>query len=204
MGKSKVVRLIDGPRAARVAQARESPAGRAARRTTPTSPQQAPGGDARLSVKLIMTKRVGTIEAGSSLRVAARRMNRRRIGSLVVMRAGGLKGIITEHDILTAVANGRNPQTTPVRAVMSSPIIAGHEELEIKQAIKLMVKHSIKKLPILRDDKLVGIITFTDFARFGPYIQDLLEQALDKASARARARFEKYMASREPPPLMYG
>lgn len=93
-------------------------------------------------------------------------MNKKRIGCLVTVDEEGVKGILTERDMLVRVLEaGKDPKTTRVLDVMTQSIIFGYPNMQIVEATRLMFQNGIKKLPILEDNRLVGLVTLTDIAR---------------------------------------
>lgn len=151
-----------------------------------------------------MSKPVFTVAEAQSMRDAARVMVHRKVSSAVVVRGGRVVGIVTENDVLRLVAKAGQAGDVPVRRAMTSPVVVASADNDLHEAIKLMVQSNIKHLPILKGDKLVGIVTLTDFVRVEPAVHEMLEQALSQVSKEAARRFEKYLARREPPSVMYG
>jgi CBS domain-containing protein len=85
---------------------------------------------------------------------------------LVVTRKGKPVGIMTERDVLKKIVCGcKNPEQTRVSEIMSKPLIVGRVDMDWLEAVKLMLDRNIKKLPILDDERLVGLVTLTDIAR---------------------------------------
>ena len=120
-------------------------------------------------VKDAMNRRVIVIKPDATVREAARIMTKFRIGSLIVMEDENLIGIITELDIIwKVVANDLNPNTTLVRDVMSKEVVTVKPDQSLEDAAELMVRRKIKKLPVVEDHKLVGILTATDLISFEP------------------------------------
>jgi CBS domain-containing protein len=160
-----------------------------------------------LTLKDVMSKRVVTVAETKTVREAARLMNRHEIGSLVVTARARIIGIVTERDILQVVAKGKNTEKTRVLQVMSRPVIVGEEGHDLPSAIKVMVLHRIKKLPVVRGKKLVGIVTLTDFARVGPIVQEMMLKALEDVGTKDRKEatkmFKKFFADRKPPESFY-
>jgi CBS domain-containing protein len=109
-----------------------------------------------------MNKNVITVKPDFILKKAAEIMSNYHIGSLVVLESNKLVGILTERNILVAVAEGRNPELTTVEEVMTRKVITIEPSKTIEDAVALMKEHSIKKLPVVDNDKLVGIITASD------------------------------------------
>jgi len=118
-----------------------------------------------LRVKDVMVTRVVTVDVGVSVRKAVERMNAHEIGCLVVLEKGQFAGILTERDVLRrVVANARNPEEVLVGHVMSKPLTVVDPETSLEEAVKLMFEKRVKKLPVIRTEKLVGLITITDIA----------------------------------------
>ncbi len=117
------------------------------------------------TVDRIMNKEVATVSPTTLLQEAVRKMNALRIGCLVVESNGQPVGIITERDILRLVENGRSPYDLQVKMIMTSPVEVIGREQNIEDASSLMLKQRIRRLPVVNDGKLVGIITSTDILR---------------------------------------
>jgi len=113
-------------------------------------------------VKDVMNTNVVVAKADATIREASEVMNKYNIGSLVVVKDSGIAGIITEHNVLESVAAGRNPDETKIAEIMSSEVVTVAPDSTVEQAVDLMVKHKIKKLPVVDGDKLMGIITASD------------------------------------------
>lgn len=115
-----------------------------------------------LFIKDIMTRDVKTIEKDRTIKEAARLMARSEIGSLVVTNNSKPIGIITEGDISRAVARGLDPQTIPVSRITKRKLIVVSPDIRVEEAAKIMAERKVKKLPVVEDGKLVGIVTQTD------------------------------------------
>jgi CBS domain-containing protein len=113
-------------------------------------------------VKDVMNTNVVVAKAEATIREASEVMNKYNIGSLVVVKDSGIAGIITEHNVLESVAAGRNPDETKIAEIMSPEVVTVAPDSTVEQAVDLMVKHKIKKLPVVDGDKLMGIITASD------------------------------------------
>ena len=133
-----------------------------------------------LDVKEIMVEKVICVEADSTVRDAAILMNLHDIGCLIVADRREIKGIITERDVLKrVVAQSKNADETKIAEVMSEPIIAGGPDMFIEDATKLMLSKNIKKLPIIKNNCIIGIVTFSDIARTAsiePKIAKVIEE----------------------------
>ena len=130
-----------------------------------------------LNVEDVMVDEVITIEADATVHEAVRIMNKHEIGCLIVILKEKPVGIITERDMLTRVlAKSLDPEKVKVSDIMSAPIVVGKPEMEIEDAVKLMFKTKIKKLPVVRSGKLIGLVTLTDLTRFEPHMIRILKK----------------------------
>jgi len=133
-----------------------------------------------LSVRDVMVTDVVTVEPDVNVRRAVRAMNDFEIGCLVVVEAGRVVGILTERDVLKRVVDeGRKPEETSVREVMSKPPITISPDADLETAIELMFKHKIKKLPVVENGKLVGLVTFTDLVRAQPALIQAVKRFME-------------------------
>ena len=115
-----------------------------------------------LSVNDIMTRWVATADPERSVRDVARILAKANTGSFIVFIKGKPAGIETERYISRAISAGANPDKTPVRKIMSKKLITVTSDKRVEEAAKLMAEKHIKKLPVLEDGSLVGIVTQTD------------------------------------------
>ncbi|KPV64372.1 MAG: Inosine-5'-monophosphate dehydrogenase [Candidatus Bathyarchaeota archaeon BA2] len=130
-----------------------------------------------LNVEDVMVEEVVTVETEATVQEAVDLMNKHEIGCLVVVLKGKPVGIITERDLLKRVlAQSRDPEKIKVPEIMSAPLIVGKPEMKIENAVKLMFKSKIKKLPVVQKGRLVGIVTLTDLTRFQPPMIKILKK----------------------------
>jgi len=119
-----------------------------------------------MEIEDIMVQKVITIDPNATVKEAARLMNRHEIGCLIAVKQGKVTGIITERDLLKKVVEqSRNPEKTKVHEIMSKRLVVGMPGMEIPDAVRLMLQKKIKKLPILAEGKIIGLVTLTDIAR---------------------------------------
>ena len=117
-------------------------------------------------VRDVMSKNMKTTRPDSKLREVIQKMIKFNIGSVIVMKRGKPAGIITERDVLeNLVEINRSMDLTEAKDIMSGPLITIEEYADIEQASKLMLKNKIKKLPVVSDGNLIGIITTSDIVR---------------------------------------
>jgi len=121
---------------------------------------------AKIKVKDLMVGEVVTLQAHASVYEAVKLMNKHKIGCLIITRNGGIVGILTERDLLERVLEKcKNPKETNVFEVMTTHVIIGEPDMEIPKATRIMFENKVKKLPLVEDRKLVGLVTLTDIAR---------------------------------------
>ncbi|MDY7082750.1 MAG: CBS domain-containing protein [Halobacteria archaeon] len=117
----------------------------------------------------IMTTSVRTIRPDTDARTAAEVLSENQIGSLIVVNeADEPVGIFTESDIVRIIAEGSDASSVEVSEFMSSPLVTAESDEVIQDAARKMKEENIKKLPVIDDGKLVGIITTTDLSDYIP------------------------------------
>lgn len=128
-----------------------------------------------------MTRVPVTTTPDLPLNEAAAVMRDRGVGSLVVLDGRNATGILTERDIVTKVAaEDRKPSSLTVRDVMTSPVIAIHPHEDVEEAARKMSARRIRRLPVVEDGRLVGIVTENDILRIMP---SLVEVTRERARA---------------------
>jgi len=119
-----------------------------------------------MNVEELMIKNVITVHPNTFVEEAVKIMNTNEIGCLIVTENGKTIGIVTERDLLKRVLEkGKPPKTVKIAKIMSKPVIYGSPQMELEDAARLMFRKKVKKLPIMKDGELVGLITLTDLAR---------------------------------------
>ena len=130
-----------------------------------------------LNLEDVMVDEVITVDADATVHEAVRLMNKHEIGCVIVVLKGKPVGITTERDMLKRVlAKSVDPDKTKVSDIMSAPLILGKPKMEIENAVKLMFKTKIKKLPVIHRGKLIGLVTLTDLTRFQPHMIKILKK----------------------------
>jgi len=149
-----------------------------------------------LRVEDVMVEDVVTISSRASVKKAAEIMNKHEIGCLIVTEKNKAVGILTERDLLKrVVVEARNPEKTKVKEIMSKPLIVTEPETDLENAVKLMFDMKIKKLPVVKEGKLIGIVSLTDIARFQPHIIKVLKKlAATGAPTRMKKVIHYYIA----------
>jgi signal-transduction protein with cAMP-binding, CBS, and nucleotidyltransferase domain len=116
-------------------------------------------------VNEIMSKNILTLDKSTSLQEAAEHMKKLNVGCVIVTDSNNPIGIITERDFVTKIAAEGRPLFTEIKEVMSSPLITIDPEETIWEASELMKEKLIHKLPVKKNDEIVGIITTTDIVK---------------------------------------
>lgn len=138
--------------------------------------EDASKGAVSLCVKDVMTADVITIDENASVKEAAEAMNKNEIGCVIAVRNGEAVGIITERDLLKhVIVGGKNAEETKVKEVMSSPLEIVSPDTSLEDAVQLMFKKKIKKLPVIQENRLLGLVSLTDVVRCQPALTKLLK-----------------------------
>jgi CBS domain-containing protein len=112
-----------------------------------------------------MTEDPRSIGASASVVEAARLMREEHIGSLPVTQDEQLVGMVTDRDITTrVVAESADPKTTSVGDVYSRDLISVEPDKDLEEALRLMARHQVRRLPVVDKGKLVGIVAQADIA----------------------------------------
>jgi len=152
------------------------------------------GSDVSLKVEDVMVREVITIDEDATVKEAAEVMNKFEIGCLIAVRKKKAMGIITERDLLKrVVADAKDATKTKVKDVMSSPLVVVEPSMDLEEAVKLMFQMKIKKLPVVDEKRLVGLVTLTDIARFQPQMITILKQlAMRQAAPKSMKKVIDY------------
>ena len=120
-----------------------------------------------MQVRELMNQSVVSITPGESASLAARLLARHQLGALPVCgEDGGLRGIVTDRDIVTrCVAAETDPHKAPVREIMSRNCAVISPEEDAAEAARLMGAGQVRRLPVLEDGKVVGMVSLGDLAK---------------------------------------
>lgn len=118
---------------------------------------------AAMEIREVMTDWVVTAPPGCTARDAAELMRDRDVGCLVfVTAAGGPVGLVTDRDLTLGVLADGGSADDPAIFHASTPVVSGTAELVVDEAIELMNRHQIRRLPVMEGGALVGIFTLSD------------------------------------------
>ena len=109
-----------------------------------------------------MNKNVIVGKKDLTIKEASEVMAKFRIGCLVITEGKKIVGIITSTDILRSIANDKKSEVTLVEDIMSKKVLTINPEKKIEDAVEMMMKGKIKKLPVVSENKIVGMVTASD------------------------------------------
>ncbi|WP_276273079.1 CBS domain-containing protein [Haloarcula litorea] len=141
-----------------------------------------------LPVRDVMQSPVQTIDRDSPVVAAARRLRDEGIGSLVVTEDGAPVGIITESDVVAVAAAEGDTRKLTVADVMSTALVTVGPDEEIDAAVERFRAHGIKKLPVVEDGDLVGMVTTTDVSNYVPHVARSAPKLGDRPERRRFTR----------------
>lgn len=135
-----------------------------------------------LKVKEIMTNQIATLCSDDTIEKAAQLMKQHNVGSLPVCNQQQVIGIVTDRDItLRSTAIGGNSKCQKVSEIMTSNPVVGTPEMEVHDAVKIMSQQQVRRLPIVDNNNLVGMVALGDIS-VEPILQDNAEWALKNIS----------------------
>ncbi len=115
-------------------------------------------------LKEIMQKKLVTLSPNATIREAAKRMKDYRVGYLLVTNGESLKGCVTDRDLVLWLAGGKNPDEVRVDSIMQSSVVTAEPETDVYEASKIMARKKIRRLPIVEDGRLCGLVSISDIA----------------------------------------
>lgn len=121
-----------------------------------------------MQLREIMRSDVIDVEPAETLQAAAQAMKEQKISSVLVTEDGYLIGILTERDMVKAVAEGIDTEITHVRDYMTPTPIAVNPETSVEEGVQIMLEHGFRHLPVVDGEReLKGVVSIRDLARAG-------------------------------------
>lgn len=118
-----------------------------------------------MKVKDIMTTNVACVNPSTTIVEAAQLMKEHNVGSIPVCDKNSVVGIITDRDIVVRnIAKGKNSQETSVKDTMTPGVTTVTPEMDVNEVAKMMAHSQIRRVPVVEDNKLVGIVALGDIA----------------------------------------
>ena len=136
--------------------------------------------DREVSVAEAMNKSVIVMDVNSDAPAIAREMINHGTGSVIITENGRAMGIVTERDLVRSiVTEDRRPGEVKASKIFSTPIITIEPEKSIEEASAIMIKANFKRLPVLKDRKVIGVISNTDILMVTPGLNAILRDLID-------------------------
>lgn len=115
-----------------------------------------------ITIADVMTKSVISVDASMTINETAKMMEDAKVGAVIIMENNTPIGIVTDRDFAVKVAAHAYEISLPIKRIMSSPLLSINSDESVRNAADLMHERGVRKLPVLSDDKVIGIITATD------------------------------------------
>jgi CBS domain-containing protein len=118
-------------------------------------------------IRDVMTSNPCAIDAEKPVAYAAKMMRDEDVGLAPIVEGERLVGTLTDRDIaIRVVAEGRDPESTPVRDVASTDLLTVDPQQDLDEAVRLMAQHQVRRIPVVEEDgRLVGVVAQADVAR---------------------------------------
>src|SRR3972149_8309737 len=128
-------------------------------------------------VRDIISKNIKVVRPDTSAQEVVATMTKFDISSIIVVQSERPVGIITLRDVVAKiVVQCLAPRALTARQIMTSPLVTISESATVEEAARLMAPNRVKTLPVMDNDKLAGIVTFTDIVFKVPTLLSLLEE----------------------------
>jgi len=142
-----------------------------------------------MKVRDIMTPDPATLAPKATLGEAATLMKQHDCGSVPVVDGGRLVGIVTDRDIVVRViAAGKDPKSVPVSEAMTADPVTVGPELSVDEAQRVMADHQVRRLPVVEDGRVIGLVVIGQVARrddahdVGETLKDVSEKGSGRGS----------------------
>jgi CBS domain-containing protein len=135
--------------------------------------------ETRLAVRDVMTKTVVTAPPDMSAAEAGKKMVENRVGNVIIVKEGRPVGIVTESDMVAKViSKNMKPSSIKLEQLMSKPLITTRSSDDINDAVLVMAQKKIRRLPVIDEEVLVGIITDADVIQASSEINQILDNLI--------------------------
>src|SRR3989344_7011684 len=143
-----------------------------------------------IAVSDAMTTKPVTIGTDETVLAAVKLMQKKHVGSLLVVKNDALKGIFTERDLVRVVAKGVNLKELKISEVMITHLHTAKPSDDLAEAIHHMQKNKVRRLPIVYKNKVVGMLTQQDIIRVQPALWEIL---MGRGAIKVKKEKKKYM-----------
>ena len=133
-----------------------------------------------VKVKEIMKNHVITVDPEVNVSDAAKIMTNNRVGSLVVMKDDKPTGIVTDDDIVSVIATGKNPKEVKIKDLPRTKrrFITASPDEDVLKVTRKMIRNGVKRIPVVKDGKLMGIVSDKEILLMSPELIDILSEKL--------------------------
>ena len=133
-----------------------------------------------LKAENVMTTEVAVMNKSASVKKAAEVMAQEDVSAIIVTVEGKAIGIVTERDILRRiVAEDKNAMKTKLKEIMPSPLVTIEPSTDLEEAARLMFEKRMKNLPVVHENRLIGLINLQDICLIQPEILKLLRENME-------------------------
>lgn len=115
-------------------------------------------------LKQIMQKKVVTVSPDSTIRETAKKMKDYRVGYILVTNGESVKGCITDRDLAIWLANGKDPDSSRIDSIMQTSVVTAPPDTDVFDASKLMARKKVRRLPVVENNRLIGLVSVSDLA----------------------------------------
>lgn len=140
-----------------------------------------------MKIRDVMTPNPRTVSPDDTIQTAARIMQSEDTGAVPVVSDGRVLAVVTDRDIVVRVVAEGAPLTSPVRNIASQGVVCATPDMSTREASDLMSEHQIRRLPVVENERLVGIVSIGDLAvkegkdsRIGDTLQSISEGVKEK------------------------
>jgi CBS domain-containing protein len=148
----------------------------------------------KICVRDIMKKGVVSVDASVTVNDAAKMMEDTKVGAVIIMENNTPIGIMTDRDFAVKIAAHAYPIQTPVKKVMSSPLIGVNPDESVLMVADLMYTRGVRKIPVIEDDKVIGMVTATDLVnQFAVSTQEDIRKMYYESITRIYSQQQPYV-----------
>lgn len=140
-----------------------------------------------MKVSELMTKNPVTVQPSATAKDAAEIMKKENLGTVLVAEGDRLEGLITDRQIATKViAEGKDPARTRVNEFMTKNPVSASPDMEVEDVTKIMGENKYRRVPVVQDGKLIGIVSTADIAEHARTCSVCIDNILNEAAKAER------------------
>jgi CBS domain-containing protein len=140
-----------------------------------------------MKIRDVMTPNPKTVSPNDTIQTAARVMQAEDTGAVPVVTNGQVLAVVTDRDIVVRVVAEGGSLSSPVSTIATKSVVCATPDMSTREASDLMSEHQIRRLPVIENDRLVGIVSLGDLAvkegkdsRWGDTLQSISEGVKEK------------------------